>query len=94
MLGSYSAAFTSPWCPQWGHVPRQGDWTWTDVVSTMDGMAVKRRKPRGERKEEAVRVRVTAEEKDAWIAAERRDPRGGLSGWLRYVANQAARKSS
>ena len=59
----------------------------------MDGMAIKRRKPKDERKEQEVRIRVPAEEKDAWTAAAKRDERGGLSGWLRYVANQAARKS-
>jgi hypothetical protein len=60
----------------------------------MDGMPVKRRKSKDERKEEEVRIRVTAEEKEAWTLAAKKDERGGLSGWLRYVANQAARKSS
>ena len=59
----------------------------------MDGMAVKRRKPKGERKEGEIRVRVTSAEKAEWTEAAKRDQREGLSAWVRYVANQAARKS-
>ena len=49
-----------------------------------------RRKPRDERKEESIRIRVTADEKDAWTAAAERDGRD-LSGWLRYLANRESR---
>ena len=59
----------------------------------MDGMAIKRRKSKDERKDEEIRLRVTAAEKDAWTEAAKKDERGGLSGWVRYVVNQAARKS-
>jgi uncharacterized protein (DUF1778 family) len=48
-----------------------------------------RRKPRDERKEESIRIRVRTDEKDAWTAAAERDGRD-LSGWLRYIANREA----
>ena len=37
-----------------------------------------------------VLLRVSAEEKAAWVRAAEKDDRGGLSGWLRHLANQAA----
>jgi hypothetical protein len=46
-----------------------------------------RRKPRDERKEESMRIRVTTAEKEAWAAAAERDGRD-LSGWLRFIANR------
>jgi len=55
----------------------------------MDWM--KRRKPKEERKEEEIRVRLTSVEKEAWTEAAKRDEREGLSAWVRYVANQAAK---
>lgn len=56
----------------------------------MDGMATpKRRKPKGERKDEEIRIRVTAEEKAAFNAAAKKQGRE-LSNWLRFVANEAA----
>lgn len=48
-----------------------------------------RRKPRDERKDESMRIRVTAAEKAAWEAAAARDGRD-LSGWLRFIANREA----
>lgn len=51
-------------------------------------MAV-RRKPRDERKEDSIRIRVTASEKEAWTEAAERDGRD-LSGWLRFIANREA----
>ncbi len=48
-----------------------------------------RRKPRDERKEESIRIRVTASEKEAWETAAERDGRD-LSGWLRFIANSAS----
>jgi hypothetical protein len=55
----------------------------------MDVMAVKRRKPKGERKEGEIRVRVTVKEKAAWMAKAKTDGRD-LSGWLRFLANKEA----
>jgi hypothetical protein len=51
-------------------------------------MAV-RRKAKDERKEESIRIRTTAAEKEAWAAAAERDGRD-LSGWLRFIANREA----
>ncbi len=51
-------------------------------------MATKR-KPRDERKEESIRIRVTTTEKAAWEGAAERDGRD-LSGWLRFIANREA----
>jgi uncharacterized protein (DUF1778 family) len=51
-------------------------------------MATKK-KPRDERKEESIRIRVTATEKAAWEVAAERDGRD-LSGWLRFIANREA----
>jgi hypothetical protein len=48
-----------------------------------------RRKARDERKEESIRIRVTATEKVAWEVAAARDGRD-LSGWLRFIANREA----
>jgi hypothetical protein len=48
-----------------------------------------RRKPRDERKEESIRIRVTTTEKDAWTIAAERDGRD-VSGWLRFIANREA----
>jgi uncharacterized protein (DUF1778 family) len=48
-----------------------------------------RRKSRDERKDESMRIRVTAEEKAIWMAAAERDGRD-LSGWLRFIANREA----
>lgn len=53
----------------------------------MDVMAVRRRKPKGERKEGEIRVRVTVKEKETWTAKARTDGRD-LSGWLRFLANR------
>lgn len=50
---------------------------------------VKRRKARDERKEQSIRIRITAPEKEAWVAAAGRDGRD-LSGWLRFIANREA----
>jgi uncharacterized protein (DUF1778 family) len=55
----------------------------------MDGMAAKRRKTKGDRKSEEVRVRVTAEEKETFTAAAKKDDRD-LSGWLRALARKAS----
>jgi hypothetical protein len=49
----------------------------------------RRRKPRGERKDFDIRLRVTKAEKFAFTEAAKRDGRG-LSNWLRYVAAKAA----
>lgn len=54
-------------------------------------MAV-RRKRRDERKEDSIRVRVTASEKEAWTEAAEREGRD-LSGWLRFIANREADRS-
>jgi uncharacterized protein (DUF1778 family) len=59
----------------------------------MDGMAAKRRKAKGERKEEEIRVRVTTAEKEEWTAAAKRDGRD-LSGWVRWLATQKAKLSA
>ena len=48
-----------------------------------------RRKPRDERKDESIRLRLTEAEKEAWTAAAERDGRD-LSGWLRFLANREA----
>jgi hypothetical protein len=58
------------------------------TVGTLGHMAT-RRKPRDERKEESIRIRVTTSEKEAWEAAAERDGRD-LSGWLRFIANREA----
>jgi uncharacterized protein (DUF1778 family) len=50
---------------------------------------VVRRKPRDERKDESIRIRVTTTEKEAWEAAAERDGRD-VSGWLRFIANREA----
>lgn len=52
-------------------------------------MTTKRRKPKSERKEESMRLRLTATEKAAWTRAAEHDGRD-LSNWLRHVANRAA----
>jgi hypothetical protein len=52
-------------------------------------MSTVRRKPRDERKEESLRIRVTSTEKEAWAAAAAKDGRD-LSGWLRFIANREA----
>jgi hypothetical protein len=49
----------------------------------------KRRKSQSERKQEDIRVRVTAAEKQAWMLAAKKDGRD-LSGWLRFLANREA----
>lgn len=51
--------------------------------------SVKRRKPKGERKEEMVRVRMTAEQRDVM---EKAAEKAGLdlSGWLRMIALREA----
>ena len=48
---------------------------------------VKRRKPKVERKEESMRLRLTADEKKAWTQAAEKDGRD-LSNWLRFLANR------
>lgn len=55
----------------------------------MDRMAVKRRKAKDERKDESIRLRLTAEEKEAFTVAAKKDDRD-LSGWLRTLARRAA----
>lgn len=56
----------------------------------MDPMAAtKRRKPKAERKEMQLRLRLTATEKRAFTAAATREDRS-LSNWLRRVARRAA----
>ena len=58
----------------------------------MDHMATKAsrgRKPKDEGKGESMRVRVSAEEKEAWTEAAKKVGRN-LSGWLRYLANREA----
>lgn len=55
-------------------------------------VAAKRRKPRDERKEESIRIRITTAEKEAWAKAAAADGRD-VSGWLRHLANQAAARA-
>jgi uncharacterized protein (DUF1778 family) len=50
----------------------------------------KRRKPKEERKDESMRLRLTAEEKEAWTNAAEKEGRD-LSNWLRYLANEATK---
>ena len=50
----------------------------------------RRRKPRDERKDFDIRLRVTKDEKAAFTEAARLDGRD-LSGWLRFVAAKAAK---
>lgn len=52
----------------------------------------KRRKPRIARKEDSLRLRLTATEKELWTQVAKSAGRD-LSNWLRYVANEAARSS-
>jgi hypothetical protein len=52
-------------------------------------VAAKRRKPKLERKEVLVRLRVGVAERDAWELAAKQDGRT-LSGWLRFIANLEA----
>lgn len=52
-------------------------------------MKTKRRQARSTVKNEMIRVRLTAQEKEAWTKAATKDGRD-LSGWLRWLANQAA----
>lgn len=54
-------------------------------------MAVKRRKPKDERKEESMRLRLTATEKEAWTRAAEKDGRD-MSNWLRHIANREAQR--
>jgi uncharacterized protein (DUF1778 family) len=58
----------------------------------MDGMAIRRRKLKDERKSDEIRVRVTTAEKELWTTAASRDGRD-LSGWLRFLANREAQRS-
>jgi hypothetical protein len=58
----------------------------------MDGMAAKRRKAKDERKDDEIRVRVSAKEKEVWTATAKKDGRD-LSNWLRFLATQAAERS-
>ena len=55
-------------------------------------MAVRRRKAKGERKDDEIRLRVTTEEKEAFTEAAKKDDRD-LSGWLRALARKAANLS-
>ena len=57
------------------------------IVSTLGTM--KRRKPRGERKETSVRIRLTGEQKRALTTAA---TQAGLdlSGWIRFIALREA----
>jgi uncharacterized protein (DUF1778 family) len=59
----------------------------------MAHMGTKRRKPKDERKEESMRIRVTAAEKKAWTTAAEADGRD-LSNWLRFVANREAENAA
>ncbi len=52
-------------------------------------MAVKRRKPKGQRKEEVIRVRVTATQKEALTLAAHRAGLD-LSSWLRVIGLREA----
>jgi uncharacterized protein (DUF1778 family) len=58
----------------------------------MEPMAAKRRKAKDERKDASIRVRLTAEEKEAWTKAALKDGRD-LSNWLRWLASQASGRS-
>ena len=49
----------------------------------------KRRKPKSERKDNDIRIRVTTEEKDAFNAAAKKEDRE-LSNWLRWLARRAS----
>jgi hypothetical protein len=56
-------------------------------VGTAKTTAKKRRKPKAARKEESLRLRLTAAEKEAFTAAAEKDGRD-LSGWLRFIASR------
>jgi uncharacterized protein (DUF1778 family) len=56
----------------------------------MDYVTVKRRKPKGERKEASLRLRLTAAEKALWTRTAENAGRD-LSNWLRFIANRASR---
>lgn len=60
------------------------------IVATVGPM--RRRKPKAERKEDVVRVRLTAEQKDALTRAAKK---AGLdvSGWIRSIALREAGRS-
>lgn len=61
---------------------------WTYNVTTLGVVvAVARRKPKSQRKDADIRVRVTPSEKRAFEAAAARDGRD-LSNWLRWVAQR------
>lgn len=64
--------------------------TWTHAVATMDYMATaKRRKAKVGLKDETIRVRLTAAEKEAFTAAAVKVGRD-LSNWLRWIASREA----
>lgn len=50
-------------------------------------MATKRRKAKNQRKDELIRVRLTATEKEAFTKAAEKEGRD-LSNWLRWVARR------
>jgi uncharacterized protein (DUF1778 family) len=52
-------------------------------------MAAKRRKTKNERKDESIRLRLTAVEKDAFAKAAEKEGRD-LSNWIRWIAGRAA----
>jgi hypothetical protein len=52
-------------------------------------MAAKRGRYKVQRKDESVRLRLTAGEKDAWLRAAEASGRD-LSNWLRSIANREA----
>jgi len=53
--------------------------------------AIKRRKPKTERKETSIRIRLTDEQKDRLTSAAT-EAGLDLSGWIRALAIEAARK--
>jgi hypothetical protein len=59
------------------------------TVATLGHMATKRRKPKGDRKEASIRLRLTDAEKEAFVKAAEREGRD-LSNWIRWVAGRAA----
>lgn len=58
-------------------------------MATVDYMAAKRRKTKNERKDESIRLRLTAVEKDAFAKAAEKEGRD-LSNWIRWIAGRAA----
>ncbi len=61
------------------------------MTATKQAAVKKRRKPKVERKEESMRLRLTSDEKKAWTLAAEKDGRD-LSNWLRFLANREAER--